>query len=60
MFREEGFIFEGKLCGSVLVMDFEDRAGVDAYLKSEPYVKEKVWETITVETMNVVFANKVK
>ena len=60
MFREEGFIFEGKLCGFVLVMDFDDRAGVDAYLESEPYVKEKVWETITVETMNVVFANKVK
>ncbi len=51
---------EGKLCGSVLVMDFDDRAGVDAYLESEPYVKEKVWETITVETMNVVFANKVR
>ena len=45
---------EGKLKGSVLVVEFPDRAAVDQYLAEEPYVKEHVWEKITVETMNVV------
>ena len=45
---------EGKMKGSVLIMEFEDRAALDAYLSSEPYVTEHVWEKIEVETMNVV------
>ena len=40
--------------GSVLVLEFPDRAGLDEYLESEPYIREKVWETVEVETMNVV------
>ena len=45
---------EGKMKGSVLVLEFPDRAGLDEYLESEPYIREKVWETVEVETMNVV------
>ena len=45
---------EGKLKGSALVMEFDDRAGVDEYLVNEPYVKAGVWQKIDVETMNVV------
>jgi len=45
---------EGKMKGSVLVMEFENRAELDAYLAQEPYVTEHVWERITVERMNVV------
>ena len=48
---------EGKMKGSVLIMDFSTREDLDAYLKNEPYVLEHVWETIEVETMNVVIAN---
>ena len=48
---------EGKMKGSVLILDFEDRAGLDDYLKNEPYVAEHVWETVEVETMNVVIIN---
>ena len=47
----------GKPKGSVLVMDFEDRAELDAYLAEEPYVVEGVWDKITVEPMNVVILN---
>ena len=43
--------------GSALVMDFPDRAALDAYLNSEPYVAEGVWEKVEVETMNVVLVN---
>ena len=48
---------EGKLKGSVLIMEFESREEVDEYLANEIYVKEHVWERITVERMNVVYAH---
>jgi uncharacterized protein YciI len=45
---------DGKMKGSVLIMDFTDRSGLEAYLSGEPYVREGVWEKIEVERMNVV------
>ena len=48
---------EGKMKGSVLVLDFETRDQLDEYLNSEPYIQEKVWEKVTVERMNVVLVN---
>ena len=48
---------DGKPKGSVLVVEFEDRAAVDDYLANEPYVLEHVWEKVTVEPMNVVILN---
>ena len=48
----------GKMKGSVLVMDFANRGELDAYLASEPYVQEHVWEKITVERMNVVIPGR--
>ena len=47
----------GKMKGSVLILNFEDRAALDDYLKNEPYMTEHVWEKIEVETMNVVIMN---
>ena len=43
--------------GSVLVMEFETREELDAYLAEEPYILEKVWENVEVECMNVVLLN---
>lgn len=51
---------EGKLKGSALVVEFEDRAAVDEYLSYEPYVINHVWEKIEVEQMNVVILNGIK
>ena len=51
---------EGKMKGSALIMDFDSRNDLDAYLAAEPYVLEKVWEKIDVESMNVVIANEKK
>lgn len=48
---------EGRMKGSMLVMEFDDRKDLDDYLASEPYIQEHVWETINVEPMNVVIAN---
>ena len=48
---------EGKMKGSVLVMEFENREALDDYLAKEPYVTEGVWQKIDVEVMNVVLVN---
>ena len=45
---------EGKMKGSAMIMDFDSRSELDAYLAAEPYVLEKVWEKIEVERLNVV------
>ena len=47
----------GKMKGSALVLEFDDRAQLDAYLASEPYVLEHVWDKIEVEPINVVLVN---
>ena len=48
---------EGQMKGSLLVVDFPDRAALDEYLAGEPYVVEGVWKKIEIETMNVVLVN---
>ena len=48
---------EGKMKGSVLVMDFDSREVLDEYLAGEPYIVEKVWQDVRVEPMNVVILN---
>jgi len=49
---------EGKMKGSVLILDFPSRTELDAYLAAEPYVVEQVWEKIEVEPLNVVIGGK--
>ena len=51
---------EGKMKGSVLIMEYPDRSSLDAYLAEEPYVVEGVWEKIEVEPLNVVIVNDLK
>lgn len=34
---------EGKMKGSVLIMEYESREQLDEYLANEPYVQENVW-----------------
>ena len=48
---------EGKMKGSVMIMDFASRELLEEYLASEPYIVEHVWEKVTVEPMNVVIVN---
>ena len=48
---------EGKMKGSLLVMDFPGREQLDEYLNTEPYNVEKVWTDVKVEIMNVVILN---
>ena len=45
---------EGKMKGSVLIMEYENRGQLNEYLAGEPYVQEHVWQKIEVERLNVV------
>lgn len=51
---------EGKMKGSLLVVEFDSRNEVDEYLANEPYVRANVWQKIEVEQMNVVILNAKK
>ena len=48
---------DGRMKGSVLIMDFDDKSLLDEYLRSEPYITEGVWEKVEVQPMNVVILN---
>lgn len=48
---------DGKMKGSVLILDLDSRGDLDAYLKEEPYITEHVWEKVEVENINVVLVN---
>ncbi|HMS24885.1 MAG TPA: YciI family protein [Acidimicrobiia bacterium] len=43
---------DGKMCGSMLMMDFPSRQELDEWLAIEPYVVGKVWESIEIQTCN--------
>jgi len=44
---------EGSMVGSVMIMDFEDDAALQAYLADEPYIKEEVWKDVEVKPIKV-------
>ena len=48
---------EGRMKGSVLILDFPDRMALDEYLAGEPYMQEHVWDHVNVEVINVVLVN---
>jgi uncharacterized protein YciI len=52
-----GITDNGRLIGSLLVLDLDSREAVDEYLAAEPYVVNNVWEDIRVEPCNVLIAN---
>ena len=48
---------DGRMKGSILIMDFDDKSLLDEYLRSEPYITEGVWDKVEVQPMNVVILN---
>ena len=43
----------GQMIGSMLVLDFPTRTGLDTWLKTEPYIRDHVWEQITIQPCQV-------
>jgi len=43
----------GNMIGSFLVVEYPDRAALDAWLEKEPYILEHVWEKVEVRPCRV-------
>lgn len=41
-------IEDGRMIGSILVFDVENRAELDSYLAADPYFVEKIFETVEI------------
>jgi len=44
---------EGKMIGSVMVLQFESEEELQAWQQNEPYITEGVWETIDIKPFKV-------
>ncbi|MBD1395012.1 YciI family protein [Mucilaginibacter glaciei] len=44
---------EGKMIGSVMVLQFESEDGLEAWKQSEPYITQGIWETVDVKPFKV-------
>jgi uncharacterized protein YciI len=39
----------GKMIGSAMIMQFENEEELEAWKKGEPYITQKIWETVDVK-----------
>lgn len=44
---------EGKMIGSVMLMQFEDEQDLENWKQNEPYIIHKVWETVDIKPFKV-------
>lgn len=44
---------EGKMIGSVMVLQFETEEQLAAWKQDEPYITQKVWETVDIKPFKV-------
>jgi uncharacterized protein YciI len=44
---------EGKMIGSVMILQFETEEAVDAWKQNEPYITQKIWESVDVKPFKV-------
>ena len=44
---------DGKMIGLVMVLQFETDEELEAWKKSEPYITQKVWETVDIKPFRV-------
>jgi uncharacterized protein len=59
--REKGVLFlgaaivddQGKMIGSIMILNMADRQEVVEYLKEEPYVTGNVWQHIEIQSISV-------
>ncbi|MBX6742645.1 MAG: hypothetical protein IRY87_11450 [Acetobacteraceae bacterium] len=47
------FTNEGRIAGSLMLLEVPDQAGLDAYLAAEPFAREKVWQRVTVHPFRI-------
>jgi len=44
---------EGKMKGSVMILQFETEEELEAWRKNEPYLTQKIWESVDVKPFKV-------
>jgi uncharacterized protein YciI len=44
---------EGKMIGSVMILQFETEEGLDAWKQGEIYITQKIWETVDIKPFRV-------
>jgi uncharacterized protein YciI len=44
---------EGKMIGSVMILQFETEEAVEAWKQNEPYITQKIWESVDVKPFKV-------
>jgi hypothetical protein len=44
---------EGKMIGSVMILQFETEEELQAWQQSEPYITQKIWETVDIKPYRV-------
>lgn len=44
---------DGKMIGSVMVLQFETEEQLEAWKMSEPYITQKIWESVDVKPFKV-------
>jgi uncharacterized protein YciI len=43
----------GEMIGSTMIMQFENEEELDAWKQSEPYITQKIWETVDIKPFKV-------
>ncbi|MDB5008224.1 MAG: hypothetical protein JWP45_2617 [Mucilaginibacter sp.] len=44
---------EGKMIGSVMILQFETEEGLAAWKQNEPYITQQIWESVDVKPFRV-------
>lgn len=44
---------EGKMIGSVMILQFESEEGLEAWKQNEIYITQKIWESVDVKPFKV-------
>lgn len=44
---------EGKMVGSIMILQFEDEEQLEAWKQSELYITQKVWESVDIKPFKV-------
>jgi uncharacterized protein YciI len=44
---------EGKMIGSTMILQFENEEELDAWKQGEPYITQKIWESVDIKPFKV-------
>lgn len=49
---------EGKMIGSVMILQFETEEALNSWKQSEPYIIQKIWESVDIKPFRVANIDK--